>query len=420
MVNTDTSQEQECPNVWEDAYEDWYALDGDDDEQVGSSQIPNSSSATKRTRDAEAADPTAHSVSSFTEEPCFWCDDFDDGDATTKTKSTRATSSTTASSRLPYPRRIPQKHFLREKHLQRSCSHSFLWAVQGFLLFNLILGLLFNPQKGHAPPVHYFIRWPLETPPPLPVVTPAPGNNTGYPLRPLTTDDLGPLPGYTLEALKDEFKSPQSLAFHWLQADHNWNTYSVGRLRQRFALAVLYFSTNPPFQHTWTRTGDWLSYETHECEWMMFMVDSGKNHLKPMNLCTVDSDDDRHVDDNGRTNATSINYEAVRRLHLSNNNLVGHLPPEVDLLSSLTDLRVNDNRLSGQVPDEWGFTQELPDGGGFQPPLWFRLHTLHLQNNDGLLGDLPSNRCSIDDLKYDCAKDDDRTGGGLCGCGCRC
>ena len=42
----------------------------------------------------------------------------------------------------------------------------------------------------------------------------------------------------------------------------------------------------------------------------------------------------------------------VDALHLDNNQLVGHLPPELGKLEELTRLRIAGNRLSGQIPQE--------------------------------------------------------------------
>jgi hypothetical protein len=53
------------------------------------------------------------------------------------------------------------------------------------------------------------------------------------------------LPAYSLDLAKSDADSPQAKALSWLQKDPKFNEYKhVYRLYQRYALAVLYYSTN--------------------------------------------------------------------------------------------------------------------------------------------------------------------------------
>ena len=86
-------------------------------------------------------------------------------------------------------------------------------------------------------------------------------NNTMYLTRYLSEkNETG-----TLEALQNP-SSPQFQAVQWLQEDPVLQIYPEYRLRQRFALAVLYYASNG---YTWTSSRDWLSLEHHDCEWSM-------------------------------------------------------------------------------------------------------------------------------------------------------
>lgn len=75
---------------------------------------------------------------------------------------------------------------------------------------------------------------------------------------------LSLLPDYTLRAMNNA-NSAQALAFEFLSADPNPTFYPDWRIKQRFALATLYFATGGPT--TWTQRSGWLDYNTHECLW---------------------------------------------------------------------------------------------------------------------------------------------------------
>lgn len=96
--------------------------------------------------------------------------------------------------------------------------------------------------------------------------------------------------------------SPQNKAFHWLLNNTNLDSYSNERKIQRYALATLYYSTNGDF---WNHDDNWLT-NGYECDWH-----SGATGSK----CSSD-----HV---------------MLTLHLGRNNLVGSIPDELILLTSL-------------------------------------------------------------------------------------
>lgn len=171
---------------------------------------------------------------------------------------------------------------------------------------------------------------------------------------------LGHLSKETLHRINENEDSPQAMALRWFHADPHWETYPPQRRQQRFALATLYFGTNPPFEHQWKNAGHWLSYDVSECEWL-----TAKDSR---NLCQHPHDSKKDV---------------VTFLPLDGNNLQGELPPEVSLLTSLT--------------------------------------AIDIRGNQGLTGRLPEPWCGVADLFYDCAIQSALTPSGVCGCGqCDC
>ena len=71
---------------------------------------------------------------------------------------------------------------------------------------------------------------------------------------------LSLFPNYTLEALEDTGSS-QSLAYDWLLQDPFLMEYEDWRIRQRYALATLYYATNGD---RWKKNDYWLQYTMHE------------------------------------------------------------------------------------------------------------------------------------------------------------
>ena len=189
------------------------------------------------------------------------------------------------------------------------------------------------------------------------------------------------LPEYSLEILMADTDgtSPQTQAYQWMINDPFLEEYPAPRQLQRFALAVIYFSTHgntwisggnsylaaansdtisspassgartsslpgppglpepPPvipglvLQKLTVTTGNitknvspWLDYTTDECLWF------NKNSL---------------------SNAETCNRDGIYTfLFLSNNNLQGTLPPEMALLTNLHVVKIGRNRLEGTLP----------------------------------------------------------------------
>lgn len=139
------------------------------------------------------------------------------------------------------------------------------------------------------------------------------------------------LPNETLPELKIP-ATAQSQAFDWLARDPSLYDYPDWRLRQRFALASLYYSTTGA---TWYDNSHWLSYNRHECDWY---------HRQSFGLLGVD------VIGNGRTSAKPCQDGSYQHLWLNTNQLRGSLPFDFfEMVPSLRTISLHANALSGTL-----------------------------------------------------------------------
>ncbi|CAB9511472.1 Leucine Rich Repeat [Seminavis robusta] len=111
-------------------------------------------------------------------------------------------------------------------------------------------------------------------------------------------------------------KTPQEQALEWIAWEDSLQVSldDPDHLRQRYSLAVLYFSTGG--EHNWTEHYEFLR-PSHECTW---------------------------------SGALQCNRDTVTGIDLTKNNLVGRLPPEIGMLADLHTLALNDNVLTGRLP----------------------------------------------------------------------
>ncbi|CAB9512108.1 Leucine Rich Repeat [Seminavis robusta] len=143
-------------------------------------------------------------------------------------------------------------------------------------------------------------------------------------------------PEDTAEAIQRDPLSPQSLAFQWLLDDQD--SLSNGPARQRFALVVLYHATNGD---SWDNRTHWLNHSIHECDWFskpsLALKDSALL-LYPGFLTEFES------------SASTCNSDGLyQHLWLDQNNLVGSLPDELYMLTTLRSLSTGLNRLHGTI-----------------------------------------------------------------------
>jgi hypothetical protein len=129
---------------------------------------------------------------------------------------------------------------------------------------------------------------------------------------------------------------------------------AVDQLRDRFALASLYYAGNGD---GWINRRGWLSKD-HVCEWGARGGD-GDNDNEQVK-CTLD---------------VTTGHRVVNELDLSFNNLTGTVPATVSLLTTVKGVWLRDNSLTGTIPgEEFG---SLP-----------KLVVLYLQHND-FVGEIP-------------------------------
>jgi hypothetical protein len=181
--------------------------------------------------------------------------------------------------------------------------------------------------------------------------------------------------------------SPQSLALAWLGTDpvttspDKFTPPSV--ILQRYALAVLYFSTNG---NVWTNQLGFLS-NLPSCEW-----NDGSQIPFPSSASALPSVPDTfgvHCD----------NFANVKQIRLSQNGLNGTIPTELSLLMDLQVLGVDQNALVGSIPPELGrlsdmrqvfvdtnaMTGSIPTEIG----MWIPLESFHANDNQ-FEGTLPT------------------------------
>jgi len=204
------------------------------------------------------------------------------------------------------------------------------------------------------------------------------------------------------DIMEGEHTSPQIRALAWLacwderqlfpteeeeQEEEENVIYVHDVLLQRFALATLFFATNP---HTgkdgWKEDLRWMTDRTPECEsWY-----GGKTDPKGVLTC----------DDN----------DQVTKLSLYDNNLHGTLPEEIGLLTNLQNLFLQSNHLSGTLPESLGKLTNLEVlnimdnhiGGSIPKSMSRNLHKLKMvdMSKNKLEGTFPEELTSLKSLTH--------------------
>jgi hypothetical protein len=122
------------------------------------------------------------------------------------------------------------------------------------------------------------------------------------------------LPAYSLNMAQANASSPQAKALAWL---HNDSDYELYRLNQRYALGVLYYSTNIA---KWSNARTWMS-NTNECTWY-----TGSSYFGE--ICNESS--------------------RLSVLFVQGADLAGSIPRELELITDLRSLQFSD-MLPGDV-----------------------------------------------------------------------
>ena len=135
------------------------------------------------------------------------------------------------------------------------------------------------------------------------------------------------VPGETLETVQDP-TTPQAQAWDWAYLDIQANpSHSSAQSLQRFVMATFYFATDGP---NWEVSTDWLDFDSHECDW--YYVGN---------------------------NVSCADGVSLKELLLYENGLVGSIPPEISLLSSLTGVDLQSNQIQASLPSEIGLLSIL-------------------------------------------------------------
>jgi hypothetical protein len=186
------------------------------------------------------------------------------------------------------------------------------------------------------------------------------------------------LPNSTVAAMEDP-ASPQYQALQWVTDDAYLSKLDIndeerhGRLKQRFALAVFFFtvSSGAPLQPT---MGNWLRRGTSECEWHGCRC---SEEQRVQQLSVRDYDLFGYIPPEIELLDQLVSFDG------GNTSVYGQLPTEIAVLTRLTDLRVDQTRLSGTIPTEVGFLTSL--------------EILHLQSAD-ITGAIPSELAALTNL----------------------
>ena len=191
----------------------------------------------------------------------------------------------------------------------------------------------------------------------------------------------------------DDPTSPQSQALDWLEQNDNLSSYDDGKILQRYALAVFYYSTDGG---SWTNNDLWLS-DSDECSWYSASTIGpsciegkfanlilGENNIGgtlPADLVILSDslvglDIGGQISDQIPTEYVTLTKLSVLRIHggidgslpsalftsltnliemdLGRNNFSGSLPSEISKLTELTGLSLMENNLIGSIPSTIG------------------------------------------------------------------
>lgn len=235
------------------------------------------------------------------------------------------------------------------------------------------------------------------------------------------------LPSYTLAAL-DNPLSPQYKAFQWIKGNYSLPVLAVldeWRKQQLFAMAAIYYSFHGDHWHGDNRQ-DWLKATVSECDWIPTPIEAEKGpqidceqgHVSLLRLTFISSTrglkhstlppevellsslqsltvEESYLE--GRLekvlppNIARLS-ETLQKLDLSFNRLKGSLPSYLWELTALTELSLgSQNELSGSIPTEIAALTAL--------------RILQLDNNDSLNGAIPSELSLLANLtKFDCGR----------------
>jgi len=163
------------------------------------------------------------------------------------------------------------------------------------------------------------------------------------------------LPDYTLQAIQEDSDQPAAKAYQWLLEDVATanNSMPAWRQVQRFTLALVYHALGGD---AWNAKEGWLDHTADECrDWFFRKVISSAPQMGKAVIFVHESE----------TNQTELIEspcdEEGRFTHLAfaGSNLVGAIPREIALLTSLIYLDISANIITGSLPTEIAFLTNL-------------------------------------------------------------
>lgn len=208
--------------------------------------------------------------------------------------------------------------------------------------------------------------------------------------------------------------TPQSMAAYWLANEDPLQVSLDGdsvALRQRYALAVLYYQSNGT---SWKNSFKFLS-GVSECHWNDYWDNQKKEYTDKRPYVTAEEqynvgvlcDDNSFVDI--LADETPAKSTVVKRLYLPSIQMVGAIPTEIALLTELVELNLYNNEFEGTIPEVFSTLVNLRalalhqnnlDG---EFPSWIgqkltNLEVINLGDNN-IYGDIPSTIQSLNNLK---------------------
>jgi len=164
--------------------------------------------------------------------------------------------------------------------------------------------------------------------------------------------------------------TPQADAFEWMTTRDflNWSELQDRELVERYIFAVFYFAMGGT---QWKRDTDWLS-ELHTCDWYglecnldafvidIFLAENGMIGTLPRELSNILDLESISIELNVIEGAIPSEFGALTKLtdlmlsSTANLDFQGTLPSEVGNLSNLRRLRMRSNGLTGSIPSEIG------------------------------------------------------------------
>lgn len=197
-----------------------------------------------------------------------------------------------------------------------------VWAVFAFLLGGgIVAGIYWILESQGPSPVPA-----TAVAPSTPTASPVPNPTLSYTTKP--TSSPGSIPSPTQapagsqplsmeDMLKNEHQPINPTALEWLTVVDNYKPRDYAEFKERYALAVLYFETGGT--NLWKFNSGWLT-STVPCGWYGVACDS-----------------------NGK----------VASIEFNNNDLVGTIPTEIGILSTLTSLTMlNCFEMTGNLPSQ--------------------------------------------------------------------